>query len=416
MDREPLLDCRFQILSYEQYLIDLKVKKFNKICLTEVVNADISIATNGEESYFKTCSDILNMGNMAYKQMHIDHLIHVYIHNYKSFIAVANDDMSDEDFLNLMKANYEQYELISSSSTGQGGISRFVVAFGDDLINKATSAFHLNRFSQNNFIVASNEQELIAKEVEKNSEYFDLINYAINNDTIIPFYQGIYNNEVGKITKYEALMRIADENGRIIPPGVFLEASKQLKLYLSLSKIMLTKALNDFKNIDSNLCLNITLFDIEDTQFREWFLETLKNYPNPERIIIEFVETENYNKNYILVDFLATVREIGCRIAIDDFGVGFASYTSITSLQPDIIKIDGSLIKDLSSNSKNGLIVDSICYMGKLINTEMTAEFVEDEKIQDIISSYGIQYSQGYHFAKPLPFKEIQKDLTELKN
>ncbi len=402
-----LIDHRLKIPSYEQYLIDLDVMKYNKMCMTDIINADMMIATFGESQYFKSCSEILQTGNDAYVQLGLDNTIFVYGHTYKNFMAVANDSISDEDFLNLMKGFHEQYELATAQQTGLGGISRFVLAFGDNLIDRINSAYYMNKDLQNNFIVATNEKELLAAETEKNLQLFDLINYALNNDKVVPFYQGIQNNTLGTVTKYEALMRISDKDGKIYPPGMFLDAAKKLKLYLPISKVLLDKALKDFENKRSELSLNISLFDIQSDDFREWFLKRIRLHPDPTKIIIEFVETENYNGNTELINFLNAARDIGCKIAIDDFGVGFATYTSIISLKPDIIKIDGDIIKNLTKNDESKIILNSICYMARLIGSDVTAEFVEDAAIQDIVLYNDIQFSQGYHFAKPEPLSSL---------
>ncbi len=402
-----LLDSRFNILSYEQFLIDNKERKFTKICMTEVINADMMIATFGEERYNKTSAEILAMGNQAYKMMGIDNLIHVYIHTYKTFMAVATDDISDDDFYNLMKANHEQYELIRAKQTGLSGVSRFAVAFGDNLIDKVLSAYYLNQNQQNNFLVASDERERLLEKQEKNVEILELLTYAIENDKIKPFYQGIYNNGTKEIKKYEALIRVYDKDDNLCMPGMFLEASKQLKMYLPLSKIVIDKALKDFEGKKSELSFNISLLDVQSDEFREWLLERLKKHPTPERVIVEFVETENYNNLNLLFDFLQQVRKIGCRIAVDDFGVGYATYTSIISLKPAIIKIDGDIIKTIAFNNDSKTILQSIKYMADLIGSETVAEFVENNEIQEISLQNGIQYSQGYLFAKPEPIENL---------
>ncbi len=401
------IDTRFGIWSYEQYLEDHKEKNFNKICMTEVMNADYSIATFGEEKYYKTSTEILAMGNAAYKQMGIDHLIHVYAHSYKSFMAVANDDISNEDFFNLMKTNHEQYQLITAQQTSLGGVSRFVLAFGDNLINRVKSAFYANRDLQNNFIVAGDESEQLANEAKENAELFELLNHALKHDKVVPFYQGIYNNDTGKIQKYEALMRVYDQDGKVYPPGVFLEAAKKLKLYLPLNKVMIEKSLKAFEGKQSELSLNISLLDIQSEEFKVWFLDRVQQCANPSNIIVEFLETENYNKNKELFAFLREVRKAGCKIAVDDFGVGFATYSSIISLKPDIIKIDGDIIREITSKEDNRLILNSIVHMAKLVNAKTTAEYVENGEIQTLIEEYKVNYSQGYHYAKPEPFEKL---------
>ncbi len=406
-DSLPLIDPRFNVLSHMQYTIDLNEKKFTKMCMTEVINADLMIATFGEERYLRTCSEILASGSEAYKQLGLDKILHVYAHTYKHFMVVANDAISDEDFLNLNKISHEQYELSRSTQTDLGGISRFVVVFGENLIDRAKSAYYVHRNSQNNFIIETNERDLLLDERAQDLEIYELLHYAINNDKVVPFYQGIRNNLTGKIDKYESLMRVIDQNGKIYAPGYFLESAKTLKLYISLSKIAIDKALKDFEFQNYQLSLNISLYDIQSSDLSTWLLDRLKRLNDPSKIIVEFVETENYNNNNDLMNFLNEARKIGCKIAVDDFGVGFATYTSIVSLKPAIIKIDGDIIKNLANNYESKIIVESICYMANLISSEVVAEFVENEEIQSLIIENNIHYSQGYHFSKPQPFEQL---------
>ncbi len=404
---EQKIDVRFNILSYEQFLIDNEKYNYNKICMTEVINADMMIASFGEESYYKTSTEILTMGNAAYKLMGIDHLIRVYIHSYKTFMAVANSDMSDEDFYNLMKENHKQYELIRGQQTGLSGVSRFAVAFGDDLVNRCLSAYYVNMDLQNNFIEVTNEKELLENEQEKLVGIFELITQALENDNVIPYFQGIYDNNKGVIEKYEALMRLKDSSGKIYYPGYFLEAAKKLKTYLPLSKVMIDKALRLFEGKESTVSINLSLYEIQSEEFRKWLIERLQKHPTPQKVIIEFVETENYSENNDLFEFLLKVRDVGCLIAVDDFGVGYATYSSIISLKPDILKIDGDIISTLETNKDSMLILNSICFMANLLGADMVAEFVENKEIQDIILQHKLYYSQGYHFAKPQSFETL---------
>ncbi len=406
-EKSALIDVRFNIKSYEQFLIDNETYKFNKICMTEVVNADMMIASFDENKYYRTSAEILAMGNAAYKQIGIDNIIHVYIHSYKTFMAVANDAMSDEDFYQLMKTNHQQYELIRGQQTGLSGVSRFAVAFGDDLVNRCLSAYYVNSDLQNNFIVVTNEKEQLAHEREELVTILELLTYAVENDKVVPFFQGIKDNRTGIIDKYEALMRVVGEDGTIYPPGFFLDASKKLKIYLSLSKALIDKALKIFEGKQSTVSINLSLYDFQTEDFRKWLIDRLKMHPTPEKVVIEFVESENYSKNNILFEFLIQLREVGCLIAVDDFGVGYATYSSIISLKPDIIKIDGDIIRTLSTNEDNRTILNSICYMANLIKAETVAEFVENNEIQDIVLAQNITYSQGYLFAKPECYSDL---------
>ncbi len=405
---EVMFDQRYKVFNYEKYLQDCDQKQFNKLCMTEIVNADMMIANFGEETYVKSCREVLTTISDTFEKLHLENSIFVYILNYKNFIVATNDSIDDNDFAEMMHGFYEEYELATAQQTALSGISRFVLVFGkENMVDRAKSTLFVNRKRQDNFIVSTNQREQLIEETQKNVTIFELLNYAINNDKVIPFYQGLRNNKTGKIEKYEALMRIYGKDNNIYAPGFFLENAKSFKLYLALNRIIIDKSLTLFEKKDEELTLNISLFDVQSDEFRDWFFNRIKRHPTPSKVTLEFVETEDYKTNKLLYSFLKELREHDCKIAVDDFGAGFATYTSIISLKPDIIKIDGGIIKDLVTKPENQIIVDSICYMAKLINSQTVAEYVENEAIQNMVLKNDINFSQGYHFAKPTPFHQL---------
>ncbi len=401
------VDHRFSIPSYKKFKIDSQYKNFTKLCMTQVVNADMSLASFGEDVYAAGCSEVLQNVKDTLKSFSLDDKILLYAHSYNHFMLVCDDTLSDDAFLKMIETMYEGFQHANADATPISGVSRFVVVFGDDLVNRALSAHYANRNTQINFVLENHEKEICLADITEKVEVFHLIAYAILNDTITPFYQGIRNNKSGEITKFEALMRLYDEKGKMYSPDYFMRVAKEFKQYNTISKIMIEKALDDFTTTDKELCLNITLFDIKNDDFRTWFLEKIKSYPNPERITLEFVETENYNSNSVLFEFLQEARSIGCKIAADDFGSGFATFSSIISLKPDIIKIDGDIIKHLVDSEENRIILDSICFIARQINSHIVAEYVENDEIQKILMDRDIEFSQGFHFATPKPLVDI---------
>ncbi len=402
-----LMDYRYNVANYEQYLLDVEPMQFTKMCMTEIVSADMMIATFGEEPYTSSCKEVLDSVSKRFKELGLDDIIHIYIHSYRHFIITANDAISDSTFEHIVRQFHAEYELSTSQQTALSGVSRFVLTFGEDLVNRSKSALFMHKESPNTFIVATNEKERLLAEKQNDVQMFELINYALSNNRVIPFYQGIRDNATGQITKYEALMRIRDIDDSIRSPYTFLNSAKELKLYIPLSKMMVHKALIDFERKSSGLNINISLLDIMSDDYQDWFIERVKAHPNPAQITVEFIETENYGDAIIIKDFLERVRDIGCKVAADDFGSGFATYSAIVSLKPDIIKIDGSIIKGITTQPNNKIIVDSICYMARLIGAKIVAEFVENEDIQNAVVSSGVDFSQGYLYSVPKPIEEL---------
>ncbi len=385
---------------------DIEDYNFNKLCMTEVLNADLSIAAYGEEIYYTGCRDVLKNVKLGLCQLGLDKVIHLYSFNYKNFVLAASESISKEDFLALMKQFYKQFESAASANVEVSAVSRFVVVLQEDrLIDRALHGLLVAKGTQDNFTVAPDVLDT-ANMIKEDAKILDLINFAMEDGRVIPYYQGIRDNRSGKIQKYEALMRLCDSEGKIYSPGVFLDVAKKYKIYNRLSQIMISNALREFENRSEDLSINISAYDIASESFRGWFIRKLEKYPNAKRLVIEFVETENYKEGEIF-EFIQQVRSFGCRISADDFGSGYATYTAIIALSPAFIKIDGTIIKDLATSQNNVIILRSICFMAELIGAKTIAEYVENEQIQAVLEKYGVDYSQGYLFSKPAPLSEL---------
>lgn len=121
------------------------------------------------------------------------------------------------------------------------------------------------------------------------------------------------------------------------------------------------------------------------------------------RVIFEIVENENI-EDYELVDyFIKEVKQFGAQIAIDDFGAGFSNFKHISRLNIDYIKIDGSLIQNILSDSNSQAIVETIHAFASRLGIKTIAEFVDNQAIFDKVTSIGIDFTQGYFIGKPAP-------------
>ncbi len=400
------LDTNLGVSNTAKLHLDLKELNLNKLCMTSVINADLSIAAYGESVYYAGCKDVLQNVQQVLKNLKLDKSIFVYTYNYSNFVLAANSNISKEDFLALMKKMYHQFEAAASSQVEVSGVSRFAVVLQEDrLIERALHALLNARDTKENFIVSPDVFD-VAENIRNDAIILDLINFAMEKGRIVPHYQGIRNNKTGKIDKYEALMRIKDAEGKVYLPGQFLDVAKKYNIYNRLSQMMIKLVLSEFATREETLSINISAYDISRESFRKWFYKQLEKYENSKRIVIEFVETENY-QDEMLFGFIEKVRSYGCQISVDDFGSGYATYTTIISLSPKFIKIDGTIIKDIVTSEKNVIILRSICFMAELIGAQTIAEFVENEEIQTILEQFNVNYSQGYLFSRPMPIEEI---------
>ncbi|MBO4390519.1 MAG: EAL domain-containing protein [Lachnospiraceae bacterium] len=238
----------------------------------------------------------------------------------------------------------------------------------------------------------------------------NVINYAIDHDGVLPFFQGIYDNRKRKITHYEALMRLRGEDGTIYNPGSFLDVARSFGLlYDSLSRIMIRKVFDLFEPRDGySVSINLGIRDIRNRELLADIYDFLSTSRHPDHYIFEILENEEVGDYNTLVSFVDKIHELGGLISIDDFGSGYSNLQHILSIHSDFIKIDGSIIRNCYIDRESENLVALISGWKNLSsrNIRIIAEFVENEEIQRKLTSYNVDYSQGYLFSKPAPLSE----------
>lgn len=244
------------------------------------------------------------------------------------------------------------------------------------------------------------------KAIEKNLLLIDKIRHAIHTENIIPFLQPIVHTSSRQIFANECLMRLKDKEGNIVTPWEFLSAAKQAGLYQTISQMMIATCIEKLQYIDGNITLNLAAYDIENSQARQSITDLLKqNRQHANRVTLEITESEPFENYSLVKDFIAEIKSIGCKIALDDFGAGYSNFNHILSLNIDYIKIDGSLIKNLDSDVNAMKITKAIVECARSLQIETVAEYVHSEEIYHIVQSLGIDYCQGFYFGEPAPFK-----------
>ena len=254
-------------------------------------------------------------------------------------------------------------------------------------------------------LVVFNENLNILKEYENNLKWKKIIHEAIKSDNIIPFVQPLINNQTGKIDKYECLVRLKAD--KIYSPFFFLEISKHTNQYYDIQKIMVEKCFKVFSKLKYKFSINLSTIDLSNTAFKEFLIEKIDEYQVANRLIIELLEDEELLKKEIL-EFLHFLKGKGVLIAIDDFGSGYSNFSYLVKDIPlNILKIDGSLVKNIAQNEKDYRLFKTIVNMANEFQFEIVAEFVENKEIHQILIKEKVQYSQGYLFSEPFKIEKL---------
>lgn len=228
-----------------------------------------------------------------------------------------------------------------------------------------------------------------------------LIKKALKKKSVIPYYQPIYNIAKAKVTKYESLMRIKDETGEIISPALFLDIARKSALYNKLSKNMIATVMEQMTGTTAEVSINLSIEDILNEEFTQWLFKRLQKEKIAPRILFEITEQEGISNFESVKIFIDSIKALGAKVAIDDFGSGYSNFENLVHLNIDYLKIDGSLIKNITKDASFYRIVKTIVNFAKELEIKTVAEFVSSQEIYESIKELGIDYAQGFYIGKP---------------
>ena len=243
----------------------------------------------------------------------------------------------------------------------------------------------------------------------------DYIKKALEAERVQCLYQPIFHARTKKIKKYEALVRLVDEHDHthLITPDKFLSAIKGTNYYIKMSKLVLRDVFAMLERYpQSEFSVNLDLDDLYNYDMVGMIVKYLyKHKTLASRLTFEIIE-ENEIHDYERANFIfKQLREFGSKIAIDDFGSGYSNYNYLIRLDIDILKIDGSLIRELEhDNLRAREVIASIKALADRFGYELVAEYVATEKIYDEVCALGIGYVQGYYLGKPQKLDEYIKN------
>ena len=244
----------------------------------------------------------------------------------------------------------------------------------------------------------------LKENTQENMKIVEMIKDAILEDRVIPYFQPIVNLQTLRIEKYESLVRIKLEDGTILSPFKFLEISKKSSQYYEITEIMIKKTIETAKKYPQyRFSLNLSMLDIINTKITDILFDCYdRNLTTVTRIDIELLESEFLEDTIVVQEFIDKIHSYGSNILIDDFGSGYSNFSYFSDLNIDIVKIDGSIVKEIVTNEKKLLILKTIRQFTQGVNMVNIAEFVENKEIAVILKEIGVEYAQGYYFSKPV--------------
>ena len=260
---------------------------------------------------------------------------------------------------------------------------------------------------QNSYIFhdsyAMNKNEHIVNKV-----YETLID-NIQEETVTPYFQGIFATDDSTVPyKFESLMRLLDSEGRVLSPAVFMEKSKEYRLYTQLMSQMIDKVFDVMSNHDVAVTLNLSYVDINNSELCDKLMAKIKKMKIGSRLTVEIVESEQIQDVEMVNEFIFALKKHGVLIAIDDFGSGFSNFDTIVNLDIDYVKLDGSLVSKIH-DKKYRIILESMVKICHDLGIKTIAEYISDESIMEAATSIGVDYLQGYHLHQPAQWESVRE-------
>ncbi len=275
-------------------------------------------------------------------------------------------------------------------------------SYNDKLLETADMALKIVKSSKRLRYTIYDPSMDLSKTIARNIRALKQLKQAIAKGDIIPYFQPIIDLGDGSSNKYEALARMRTQSGEILGPAHFLDAAKEAKLSGDITAAILRQTLKIAETCDMTFSVNISAGDIMNIYDRNTIFELLETHRGcSSRIVFEIVESEDIEDYDILGEFIGRIREFGCEIAIDDFGSGYSNFEKLLQLQVDILKIDGSLIKELDTNEHAALVVQTIVDFAKAAGFKTVAEYVHSKSVLDKVRSLEVDFAQGFYLGRP---------------
>ena len=233
------------------------------------------------------------------------------------------------------------------------------------------------------------------------------IKNALKNELFKLVYQPILDIASNTISHYEVLLRMFDERGELISPALFIPVAERSGEIRKIDEWVLEHALSEMclhssRGADYRFAINISAPTMQADDFPQMISDAVRKYQvDASRIIIELTETAYIENFQQVLKNLKQITKLGVKVALDDFGVGFSSFTYLKMLPLSYVKLDGSYIQHLVKNPDDQVFVKSLAAIIDAYGMKTIAEFVEDRETLELLSTLGVTHGQGYYIGHP---------------
>ncbi|WP_415891897.1 EAL domain-containing protein [Neptuniibacter sp. PT8_73] len=230
---------------------------------------------------------------------------------------------------------------------------------------------------------------------------------AINQRQIFLQIQSVFSKKPGSMPiQDEIFARILNQENQPASAGEFISVVKELGLMPEMDRAVIELALEQHEKIACPLTINLSHEAVSSENFRTWLLDKLKTISPSVKVLFELDETSVLNNIEGILEFRKALKSIGAEFGVDHFGIHPSGFSYLYSIQPDYIKIDGSLIRNIDQNDEDRFFVSSLISVAHSLEIKAYAEHVERESQLQILEALNVDGSQGYLHGTPKPLSK----------
>jgi diguanylate cyclase (GGDEF)-like protein len=277
----------------------------------------------------------------------------------------------------------------------------------DDLIAQADIACRDAKSAGRNRAAFYEQSEEKSAQVTEDVGWMNKLRNAIDEDGFVLHYQPINRIDSGQTTHHEVLIRLPEEDGRLVAPDAFFPAAIRFGLMSEIDFWMIKNAAKAYSehakdNAFLKLSINLSANAFEHEDLSSYVASCFSEHGViPSNIIFEITESLAVRRPRHVEQQIDELRKLGCQLALDDFGTGYSSLSSLQKLHFDFIKIDGTFVQDILSNTVDQKMIRLIAEIGREMNMQTVAEYVQDADALALLGDLGVDLAQGFFIGRP---------------
>jgi polar amino acid transport system substrate-binding protein len=426
-ERDPLTHLPNRTKAYRDYqiLCSKHHLKEEKIALMTISIDDFLITQSllGHEQADKTILAV----TYAIKQLSILHGYHIYHLTYANFLLIFPKSTSVHDLFKTaeivqtsISKLYEEHKSAAYLTASVGIATIPESGTVTELFSKAHKALiEARKYGVGNAHLC--KETTVKHQYDESALQHD-IQYAIERNELVIYYQPIVDAKTRTVVAAEALMRWMHPEHGLIPPFIFIPMMEKTGFIIEAGRFLIREVVHQqakwkvFGFEEIVLSLNASMREIETPDYINYLSEQLREHRvRPDSIKVEITESLAMNNAEKMFNTLARLRGAGVSLSLDDFGTGYTSFSYLTKIPANTLKIDKSFIDDIMGDKKSQQVVHAIIEVGHALEMDIVAEGVEKAKVAQMLIEFGCDYLQGYYFSKPVPVFEMQGHLRQKK-